>query len=164
MNSEDVVKEFGAGNMAYDFEVETETRYSIKPGNLSDYEWVNHVVDTYEKSGRIRVRIKNGKPRLSIKVPLFTKDTATSKTCLRLEFKPTNNEQTQSIIFIRELILMEVGAQTSEKWGAEITMNNGKKAWINRNSKGSWWIEIDNEEEFCPSKDIIVLGLEKKNG
>jgi len=153
-----------AGYIGYEFEVETETRYAIEPGNMSDYRWVNHVVDTYDKTGRIRIRVKNGEPRLSIKVPLFTRDTETSKTCLRLEFKTTNESQKQSLFCIRELILQEDGTQIVEKWGAEITMTTGEGAWINRNDKGEWWIEIDSGCSFCPPENINVLGIGKKHG
>lgn len=153
--------EAGVGKIEYEFEIESESRYVIEPGNVDDYKWVNHVTDTYDQSGRARIRIKNGKPRLSLKVPLFTRDTAISKTCLRLEFKPTDEHQEEDLVRIQELILKEAGAQTSEKWGAQIMMQNGNKVWINRDSKNNWWIEVDEGEEFNPPENIKVLRVEK---
>ncbi len=147
--------------IGYEFEIETETRYIISPCKIEDYKWENHVTDTYDQSGRARIRIKNGKPRLSLKVPLFTKDTLTAKTCLRLEFKPDNEKQEMDLIGIKELILKEAGAQTSEKWGAALKMKNGLKTWINRDSNNNWWIELDEGVEFVPPENIEVLRTEK---
>ena len=149
--------------IGYEFEVESEIRYVISPGRTEDYQWVNHIIDTYDQSGRARIRIKNGKLRLSLKVPLFTKDTATTKTCLRLEFKPSNEKQEKDLMGIRELILKEAGAQTSEKWGAPLTMKNGAKTWINRDGNNNWWIEIDEGVEFAPPDSIKVLGTSKSS-
>lgn len=147
----------------YDFEIEKETRYVIEAQNSDSYNWENHVIDTYDESGRARVRVKNGSPRLSLKVPLFSKDTETSKACLRLEFKPINDLQSADLLKVRDLILEEAGAQTSEKWGARITMKNGKNVWINRNSDGKWWIEVDEISDFDPPEHIKVLSTEKSS-
>lgn len=153
----------GNQEIGYEFEVESEIRYVIAPGRIEDYEWVNYVTDTYDQSGRARIRIKNGKPRLSIKVPLFTRDTAAAKTCLRLEFKPKNGKQERDLLGIRDLILEESGVQTSEKWGAPLMMKNGVKTWINRDSANNWWIEIDKGVEFAPPDSIRVLGTSKSS-
>lgn len=159
------IEKAGSGETArmieYEFEVENESRYVIEPGVIENYDWKNHVVDTYDQSGRARIRIKNNKPRLSLKVPLFTRDTATSKTCLRLEFKPINEQQEHDLNRVRELILKEAGVQVSEKWGAQIVMQNGKKVWINRDNHNNWWIEVDEGVEFEPPKDVKVLRIEK---
>lgn len=153
--------EEAVGRIEYEFEIESESRYVIEPGIIENYDWKNHVVDTYDQSGRARIRIKNDKPRLSLKVPLFTRDTATSKTCLRLEFKPTDEQQEHDLNRVRELILKEAGAQTSEKWGAQVVMQNGKKVWINRDSNNNWWIEVDEGVEFEPPEGVKVLRVEK---
>lgn len=147
----------------YDFEIEKETRYVIESQDPEKYNWENHVTDTYDESGRARVRIKNGSPRLSLKVPLFSKDTEISKACLRLEFKPINDSQSEDLLRVKELIMEEAGAQNSEKWGAKITMKNGKNVWINRNSGGKWWIEVDEIEDFDPPEDIKVISTEKSS-
>src|SRR3989344_1512397 len=149
------------GRIEYEFEIESESRYVIEPGNVENYEWKNHVVDTYDQSGRARIRIKNGKIRLSLKVPLFTKDTATSKTCLRLEFKPTDEQQEHDLNRVRELILKEAGAQTSEKWGTPIMTKDGSKVYINRDSNNNWWIEVDEGVDFEPPEGVKVLRIEK---
>ncbi|OGN00432.1 MAG: hypothetical protein A3B91_04270 [Candidatus Yanofskybacteria bacterium RIFCSPHIGHO2_02_FULL_41_29] len=149
------------GRIEYEFEIESESRYVIEPGNVENYDWKNHVVDTYDQSGRARVRIKNDKPRLSLKVPLFTKDTATSKTCLRLEFKPIDEQQEHDLMRIRELILKEAGAQISEKWGAPIMTKDGSKVYINRDSNNNWWIEVDEGVDFEPPEGVKVLRIEK---
>ena len=150
-----------ADNIGYEFEIETEVRYVIEPGNMDDFTWVNHFVDTYDKAGRVRVRIKNGEPRLSIKVPLFTRDTDIAKTCIRIEFKPKNGAQKKDLLHIRDLIVSEAGAQISEKWGAPITLSDGKEAWINRDTKGNWWIEFDADDKFVPPDTIRVIGTQK---
>lgn len=162
-NFEKGIVDVGVDRIQYDFEIEKETRYVIEPHEIERHDWVNHVIDTYDESGRARVRVKNGSPRLSLKVPLFSKDTETSKACLRLEFKPVNKEQEDDLLKVRELILEEEGAQTSEKWGAPIIMGDGKKAWINRDSDGKWWIEVDEVSDFNPPEYIKVLNTEKSS-
>lgn len=154
-------EEVGVGRIEYEFEIENETRYVIEPRNIEDFDWKNHVIDTYDQSGRARIRIKNEKPRLSLKVPLFSKDTETSKACLRLEFKPVDKQQEEDLNRVKELILEEEGAQVSEKWGAQIEMGNGEKVWINRDSNGRWWIEVDEGVDFNPPEGIKILRVEK---
>lgn len=151
------------GLIGYEFEVETEERYLVTPGNPESFDWVNHVIDTYDRSGRARIRIKNGEPRLSLKVPLFSKDTDTAKTCLRLEFKPTSQEQKADLMRVRELLLAEPGTQVVEKWGAPLTLKNGQKSWINRDSHGAWWVEVDEGTEFIPPDTMEVLGNKKSS-
>lgn len=147
--------------MEYEFEIETETRYIIEPGNIADYNWVNHVVDVYDQSGRARIRVKNGVPRLSIKVPLFSKDTETSKTCIRIEYKPITKEQEEELLQIRKLILAEKGAQMTEKFGAPLENKDGTKTWINRDTKGNWWVEADEGITLNLPETIKILGTQK---
>lgn len=151
------------GTIGYEYEVERETRYIIKPQPLENYKWVNHVIDVYDQSGRARIRVKNGAPRLSLKVPLFTKDTENSKVCLRLEFKPLNKDQEADLQRIRQLIIEEAGAQVSEKWGAPLVMPNGQSIWINRDNKDNWWIEVDEGEDFVAPDGIEVMGVSKSS-
>lgn len=160
---DEVTKLIAEGLIHYEFEIETETRYVIAPQNVEAFEWKTHVFDTYDKSGRARIRVKNDEPRLSLKVPLFTKDTATHKTCLRLEFKPTNTEQSNDLLRIKKLILKEAGAQTSEKWGAQLKMANGEKVWINRDADNNWWIEVDEGVDFQVPEGIEVLEIRKSS-
>ncbi|MBI3633951.1 MAG: hypothetical protein HY226_06730 [Candidatus Vogelbacteria bacterium] len=147
--------------MEYEFELETETRYVIEAGNIADYNWVNHVVDVYDESGRARIRVKNGVPRLSLKVPLFSKDTTTSKTCIRLEYKPITKKQEKELLLIRQLVLAEKGAQTSEKFGAPLENKDGTRTWINRDSNGNWWIEADEGVPLNLPDTIKILGTQK---
>lgn len=149
------------GQIGYEFEIEKEARYKVAPLTIEGFEWATHVIDTYDKSGRARIRVKDGKPRLSLKVPLFTQDTEISKTCLRLEFKPRDEKQETDLLLIKELILKEAGAQTSEKWGTQLSMKNGISTWLNRDSQDNWWIEIDEGIEFQPPEGIRVIGVEK---
>lgn len=134
--------------IGYEFELEEEQRIVIEAQNYPVTKWQNHVVDTYDQSGRCRIRVKNGKPRLSIKVPLLSRDTQRSKCCIRLEFKPNNEEQEKDLLKIRELILKEKGTQTAEKWGAPIILTNKEKVWINKDAKGNFWIETDEIEQI----------------
>lgn len=111
----------------YDFEIEEEQREKISPDNFKILKWENHVVDTYDQSGRCRVRVKNGEPRMSLKIPLLSKDTDESKCCIRLEFKPTKEEQKEDLFKIVELINQEEGTETHEKWGTPLKLVNGYK-------------------------------------
>ncbi|MFH0892582.1 MAG: hypothetical protein V1867_07475 [Candidatus Falkowbacteria bacterium] len=137
----------------YEFELEQEQRIMIDPGGYTIEKWVNHVIDVYDPSGRCRIRLKNGRPRLSIKVPLLSRDTARTKCCIRLEFKPETKEQEEDLLKIRDLILTEPGTQTAEKWGTPISLNNGEKVWVNKDIGGNYWIETDESariEELLP--------------
>lgn len=150
-------------SIQYEFEVERETRYVIEPLDEREFDWQNHVVDTYDASGRARIRVKNGKPRLSLKVPLFSKDTATAKTCLRLEFKPKTPTQERDLLHIRDLILEEAGTQTAEKWGARLATGSGGVVWINRDNADNWWIEVDEDVDFELPAGVTILGTTKSS-
>ena len=45
------------GEIGYEFELEREVRYLVDVKNPQAYAWLNHVFDTYDKSGRVRVRV-----------------------------------------------------------------------------------------------------------
>ena len=153
------------GDIGYEFELEEEQRIMVNPENFIIREWKNHVVDVYDSSGRCRIRLKNGKPRMSLKVPLMSRDTAKSKCCVRLEFKPKKKRQEEDLLTIVELIAQEPNTQIHEKWGTPLKLNNGEKVWINRNEKGEYWIETDtseNIEELLP-EGIIFLGHRKSS-
>lgn len=66
----------GKDLIEYDFEIEEEQREMVSPENFNVSKWENHVTDIYDQTGRCRVRIKNDEPRLSLKIPLMSKDTA----------------------------------------------------------------------------------------
>lgn len=149
------------GILAYEFEVELETRYLIEPLCVEDFAWKNHVIDTYDRSGRARIRVKNGKPRFSVKIPLFTRDTETVKACLRLELKPRAAEQEKDLLWLRDLILREAGAQRVEKWGAEYVLPDGQKVWLNRDSLGNWWFEVDDGAAFELPPGVRLIGRAK---
>jgi hypothetical protein len=109
------------------------------------------------------VRLKNGKPRISIKVPLLSRDTDRAKACIRLEFKPRTKEQEEDLLKIRDLILREPGTQVQEKWGVPLNLANGEKVWMNRNANGEYWIETDESwkiEDLLP-ESITYLGHQK---
>ncbi|MFA5987668.1 MAG: hypothetical protein WC797_03410 [Candidatus Paceibacterota bacterium] len=149
--------------MEYEFEVERESRFAIEPSNITDYAWVNHIIDTYDASGRARIRIKNGVPRLSLKVPLLSQDTTTTKVCIRIEFKPVDKKQEEDLLKIRQLILAEKGSQTVEKFGAPITKSDGTKTWVNRDSNGNWWIEADEGVSLTLPDAIKIIGIMKSS-
>mgnify|MGYP001574151426 FL=1 len=160
---EQAINRIRAGTIPYEFEIEAETRYIIEPEPVEKYRWTNHCRDTYDASGRARVRIKNGKPRLSVKVPLFSMDTAECKVCLRLEFKPENPGQEADILWLRDIIIAEAGAQTIEKWGTRLAAPDGGRVWLNRNSLGKWWFEVDKGVVFTPPAGIKVVAIEKSD-
>lgn len=145
----------------YEFELEREIRYITEPIDEKDFSWENHIVDTYDQSGRCRIRVKNGEPRLSLKIPLFSQDTATTKACIRIELKPQTEEQKAELLRIRDLILAEPGCQQSEKWGAAVRTGNGVKVWINRNKENKWWIEVDEGVELLLPGNVRVISTEK---
>jgi hypothetical protein len=145
----------------YEFELEEETRYLIDPLDANNYDWVNHVVDTYDQTGRCRIRLKNGEPRLSIKIPLFSKDIGSCKTCIRIEIKPQTDKQKVELLRILDLILAEQGARRYEKWGAPMKMSNGSKVWINKDSENRWWIEVDKGTELEIPDGVRIIGTEK---
>lgn len=149
------------GGLSYEFEVELETRYVVEPLRAEDYDWKNHFVDIYDRSGRARIRVKNGRARFSVKIPLFTRDTETMKACLRVELKPKSEEAERDLLWIRDIILREAGAQRIEKWGAEVRLPDGGTAWLNRDSLGNWWFEVDDGQDFRPPPDIRIIGYEK---
>jgi hypothetical protein len=145
----------------YEFELEREIRYLIEPLDDAEMKWVNHVLDTYDASGRCRIRVKNGEPRLSLKIPLFSQDTPTAKTCIRIELKPQTDEQKAELLRIRDLIAAEPGSQQAEKWGAPITTSSGVKVWVNRNGSGKWWVEVDEGIELLLPEGMKVIATEK---
>jgi hypothetical protein len=161
----DITFEDNKDLIEYEFELENEQRIMVDPekfpGNgWTEKMWQNTVVDTYDQSGRCRIRIKNGEPRLSIKVPLLSKDSDRSKCCIRLEFKPINDSQKKILLKTRDLITEEDGTTIHVKKGAPLQLNNGEKVWINRDEKGNHWIETDEStkiEDYLP-EGITYLG------
>ena len=153
------------GDIGYEFELEEEQRIMVNPESFVIKEWKNHVVDVYDSSGRCRIRLKNGEPRMSLKVPLMSRDTAKSKCCVRMEFKPRKKRQREDLLTIVELIAQEPNTQIHEKWGTPLKLNNGEKVWINKNDRGEYWIETDiaeNIEDLLP-EGIIFLGHRKSS-
>lgn len=145
----------------YEFELEREIRYLIEPLDEAGMKWMNHILDTYDASGRCRIRVKNGEPRLSLKIPLFSQDTPVAKTCIRIELKPQTDEQKAELLKIRDLISAEPGSQQAEKWGALVTTTNGVKVWVNRNGSGKWWVEVDEGVELRLPEGMKVIATEK---
>ena len=149
--------------IGYEFELEKEQRIMVSPEDYEIKNWKNHVIDVYDQSGRCRIREKNGEPRLSIKVPLLSKDGDRHKFCIRLEFKPKTKKQTEELLKARELILQEAKIEIREKWGTPIPLSDGKKHWINKDDRGDYWIETDEEthiEDLLP-EGIVYLGHSK---
>ncbi len=147
----------------YEFEIEKETRIMVEPQNIGDYDWINHIIDVYDKSGRVRIRSKNGQLRFSIKAPLLSRDTARAKVCIRIELKPINPEQEKELRQIRDLIMAEEGFQRVEKWGAPIAHADGSRGWINRDSNGNWWFEVDEGVILALPEDTKVIGYQKSS-
>lgn len=162
------------GIMHYEFELEKEFRKIISPESiLSKYptlkdekNWDNHIIDTYDASGRARIRIKNNAPRLSLKVPLFSKDEGDAKVCVRIEFKPDKKEGEEALLKIRDLILEEKGTKTVEKYGHPLIAPNGIKIWVNKGlnektQETEFWVEVDAVEDLMPFPEIEILRSEK---
>lgn len=159
----DIEINFEEEPIGYEFEVEKEQRIMVDASQFDVPKWVNHIVDTYDPSGRCRIRIKNGKPRLSLKVPLLSQDTETAKCCIRLEFKPRTNHQERELLKIQELISAEPETKKHEKWGAPLALTNGEEVWLNKDDEGNYWIETDESydiESLLPEK-ISYLGHTK---
>lgn len=152
----DISFDGGKDTIEYEFELEEEQRINVRPENFEIKSWPNHVVDVYDQSGRCRIRTKNGKARLSLKVPLMSKDTRKSKCCIRLEFKPISPAQESDLAKIQALILEEPGTQVHEKWGAPLDLSNGEKVWVNKDESGNHWIETDGSEKI---EDFLPEGM-----
>lgn len=142
----------------FEYELEKERRIvvSVDQGVLeSSDNWENRFTDTYDQSGRFRIREKNGQLRMSVKIPLFYDIDPIVKHCLRIEVKPGNSAQENELMNIRELLRRELGTQEFKKYGKKITLTNGNRVWINTNDNNEYWIESDTEdqrtiEEFLP--------------
>jgi hypothetical protein len=78
-----------------------------------------------------------------------------------MEFKPITKKQEEDLFAVRQMILAEEGAQTSEKFGAPLEGKDGTKTWINRDSEGNWWIEVDEGATFSLPDTLKVLGIDK---
>jgi len=164
------------GTIKYEFELEREFRYIVSPEEVlsrhpflqEDKNWENHVIDTYDESGRSRIRVKNDKPRLSLKVPLFSKDgnEKGAKVCFRMEFKPDDKDSEDALFKIRDLILEEEKTRTTEKHGHPLVSTDGKKIWLNKGTdeatgKTEYWVETDEAEDIKPFPELHVLRSEK---
>ncbi len=156
LNNGDLEIHFEEPTIGYEFEVEKEQRKMVDATNFQVLKWQNHVIDTYDQSGRCRIRLKNNEPRLSLKIPLLSQDTDDAKCCIRLEFKPSTKEQAEELLKIKELIMEEEGVQTHEKWGTPINLTNGDKVWINKDDQGKYWIETDEDYDV---KDLLPEGI-----
>ncbi|MEK9152441.1 MAG: hypothetical protein AAB692_03685 [Patescibacteria group bacterium] len=151
--------------IGYEFELEEEQRIYVKPETFSVAEWKNYIVDTYDQTSRCRIRNKNGELRLSLKVPLFSRDTERAKVCIRLEFKPRTPLQEKDLERIQELILSEPGTEVHEKWGTPIELKDGHRVYINKDDRGNHWIETDESmtiENLLP-EGLTYLGHKKSN-
>ncbi|KKS38530.1 MAG: hypothetical protein A3G49_06495 [Candidatus Sungbacteria bacterium RIFCSPLOWO2_12_FULL_41_11] len=159
----DLTFEGEEGGTGFEFEVEEEQRILVSPENIEIKEWKNHIIDVYDQSGRCRIRVKNGEPRLSLKVPLLSRDTERAKCCVRIEIKPRTKGKAAIFEKMRELILHEPGTEVHEKWGTPIKTRDGKKIWINKDDQGNYWIETDegvSVEELLP-EGVRYIGHEK---
>ncbi len=145
--------------LLYEFELEHETRLKCEP--FEPKKWDTHIIDVYDKSGRCRIRVKNGKPRLSLKVPLLSKDLEHAKCCLRLEFKPLSEKDEKMLFQIRNFLLEEEGTQIHEKWGKLLIAPDKTKVWLNKDNKGNYWIEVDKTKDIVLPPEIKVTGYEK---
>lgn len=163
LDNGDIEIHFEEPPMGYEFEVEREQRIMVDAANFQVSKWVNHIVDTYDPSGRCRIRMKNGEPRLSLKVPLLSQDTEKAKCCIRLEFKPRTKQHTEELLKIQELISAEPGTETHEKWGTPIKLSNGESVWINKDDEGNYWIETDESYDIGKllPEGIAYLGHSK---
>lgn len=135
-----------ADAIRFDFEHENEERVvvAVDAQLYGDHEnWETKVEDTYDPSGRFRVREKNGTLRFSIKIPLQSNKTPGRKQTLRLEFKPVAAQHIDHIAEIKAKLLLEQGVQTFSKRGRRITFTNGEFGWLNTDGKGKYWIESD---------------------
>lgn len=135
-------------HVVFEFELERERRIlvEVEEGLLGDiHEWDNTIEDTYDQSGRLRIREKNGKLRMTVKIPLFHEIDPNRKHCLRIELKPCTVEPEKQIAEARELLRREIGTQEFKKYGKKIALKNGVNVWINANDEGEFWIEYDDE-------------------
>lgn len=138
-----------ANQLTYELEIEREHRILVRPTTRLDCSsWDNHFVDTYDSSGRFRVRVKNGQPRLTIKLPLLSHVMSPDeKMCIRLELKPTTQDQVIEILQLQQVISQELGSRVLQKKGTKIELKNGQEVWLNTNRR-QFWIEYDGDEDL----------------
>ena len=145
-----------------EIELEEEQRILVQPVDPSKYEgkWVDDIRDVYDGSDTIRIREKNGKLRLSIKIPLFSYDTEKTKCCIRIEIKPNTKEQEDCIFQVGNDLIQQETTKIRHKIGTPVYLTNGQKVWLDKNDQDDYWIEIDGLEtqiETLLPQDIVFI-------
>lgn len=138
--------ELAKDHVVFELELEKERRIIVRvdEGLFEDpQEWENHFVDTYDQSGRLRIREKNHKLRMSVKIPLFHEIDPLMRHCLRIDIKPFSSETEQQLVEARELLRLETGTQEFRKHGKRIALKSGFEVWLNVSDEGEYWIEGD---------------------
>lgn len=144
-----------------DFEIEEEQRIFVDTQDLPPPTWEKDVEDIYDPSGTFRIRLKNGQPRVSIKIPIPERNTYRTKCCLRIEIVPADEQQRQFLLSLRAELLKDGCFKVMHKKATQIQLLDGRTVWLNKNEAGKCWIEVDGGdyeiEHFLP-EGITYLG------
>lgn len=143
-------------------EKEEEQKAQVQPIDPSAFEseWENDFKDVYDETDTIRVRLKNGKLRMTVKIPQYDLDTKNSKVCLRFEIKTRTKEQADVVAQLNKYMESNGTSKTSYKQGKRITLTNGDPAWLNRSNLEDFFIEVDGRDpplgEVLPKNLVFI--------
>jgi hypothetical protein len=141
------------GDQKIEWEDEREYRRYIERIDDKLCDWVNEFVDYYDAAKRVRIRVKNKTPRISIKVPVYHEDRMVDgvkvKYCMRIEAKPEEQSPLSKLLNEIRDNLMESGeADPLKKEGGRLVDGN-TTMWVNKGNSGPdkdrYWYEEDIE-------------------
>lgn len=135
-------------------EEEFEQRIEVEPVSDEQVDWLHVVEDVYDCAQRFRVRRKDGKDRLSVKVPLYERDDCDRqiKSCIRIEYKPEAGSTAAAFLEkVADHLRAEKGKVVRKQGGR---LKSAPEFWINRLEDGSaYWVERD----VRPDEPLISL-------
>ena len=130
-----------------ELEVEQEQRLMVRVDETHRLsEATSLIEDLYDPSGTVRIRVKNGIPRIGIKIPMREMNTFRAKCCLRIEIKPNNEQQIEQMRQVYNLLKSQERTQSRNKEARKINLNDGTECWLNKNGSGEYWIELDEPQ------------------
>ncbi|MEP7167473.1 MAG: Fic family protein [Candidatus Woesebacteria bacterium] len=148
-------------NAKIELQIEEEQRIRVALDGYQVDHWEHSIEDIYDASGTVRFRVKKGKPRIGLKIPLPSRNTFRTKCCMRIEIRPADEDQEAIFFAFRDIMLAESGLQKVQKFGTRVQLTDGHEVWMNKNDKDEYWIEEDGRdyeiELFLP-EGITYLG------
>ncbi len=146
--------------IGFEFEIEREQRIVVVVTQPERFSFTTECLDIYDTSGRVRIRVKNGIPRMGIKIPMLKDQPFPGvKECLRIELKPKNPQQMIELLTIASQMVGNSNTQVLKKRATPITLTNGAPAWLNHGESGEYWIESDMGEEPRSLTELLPEGI-----